>query len=121
MTSTIKQVGTVVKDIANGQVKGDKFEGGKTKTYGIKDGGVDNEKYRCYTSPHQAKALWVEPEAPFFVADSHRLLHAEKETEAIMEDVYKRQNTIRRLLSSLAARTSCQCSRKYHYYHTPET
>ena len=41
MTSTIKQVGTVVKDIANGQVKGDKFEGGKTKTYGIKDGGVD--------------------------------------------------------------------------------
>ena len=41
LTSTIKQVGTVVKDIANGQVKGDKFEGGKTKTYGIKDGGVD--------------------------------------------------------------------------------
>ena len=41
MTSTIKKVGTVVKDIANGQVKGDKFEGGKTKTYGIKDGGVD--------------------------------------------------------------------------------
>jgi len=49
--------------------------------------GVDNEKYRCYTSPHQAKALWVEPEAPFFVADSHRLLHAEKEKEAIMEEV----------------------------------
>jgi len=49
--------------------------------------GVDNEKYRCYTSPHQAKALWVEPEAPSFVADSHRLLHAEKEKEAIMEEV----------------------------------
>lgn len=41
MTSTIKQVGAVVKDIANDQVKGKKFEGGKTKTYGIKDGGVD--------------------------------------------------------------------------------
>ena len=41
MTSTIKKVGTVVKDIANGQLKGDKFEGGSTKTYGIKDGGVD--------------------------------------------------------------------------------
>ncbi len=27
--------------------------------------GVDNEKYRCYTPTHQAKALWVEPEAPF--------------------------------------------------------
>ena len=49
--------------------------------------GVDNEKYRCYTPTHQAKALWVEPEAPFFVADSHRLLHAEKEKEAIMEEV----------------------------------
>ena len=41
LTSTIKQVGAVVKDIANDQVKGKKFEGGKTKTYGIKDGGVD--------------------------------------------------------------------------------
>ena len=41
LTSTIKQVGTVVKDIANDQVKGKEFEGGKTKTYGIKDGGVD--------------------------------------------------------------------------------
>ena len=41
LTSTIKKVGTVVKDIANGQLKGDKFEGGSTKTYGIKDGGVD--------------------------------------------------------------------------------
>lgn len=36
-----QKVGTVVKDIANGQLKGDKFEGGSTKTYGIKDGGVD--------------------------------------------------------------------------------
>ncbi|AAV60486.1 hypothetical protein stu0808 [Streptococcus thermophilus LMG 18311] len=41
LTSTIKQVGTVVKDIANDQVKGKEFEGGKIKTYGIKDGGVD--------------------------------------------------------------------------------
>lgn len=41
LTSTIKQVGTVVKDISNAQLKGDEFEGGKTKTYGIKDGGVD--------------------------------------------------------------------------------
>ena len=30
-------------------------------------------------------------------------------------------NTIRRHLSSLAARTTCQCSRKYHYYHTTKT
>ena len=41
MTSTIKEVGEVVKDIANGQVKGDKFEGNTTRTYGLKDGGID--------------------------------------------------------------------------------
>lgn len=41
LTSTIKEVGEVVKDIANGQVKGDKFEGNTTRTYGLKDGGID--------------------------------------------------------------------------------
>lgn len=52
--------------------------------------GVDNEKYRCYTSPHQAKALWVEPEAPFFVADSHRLLHAENSFAEWRKSVWKK-------------------------------
>ena len=37
--------------------------------------GVDNEKYRCYTSPHQAKALWVEPKVPFFVAGNKIYFH----------------------------------------------
>ena len=41
LTSTIKEVGQVVNDIANRQLKGDKFEGNTTKTYGLKDGGVD--------------------------------------------------------------------------------
>ena len=41
LTSTIKEVGQVVKDIANRQLKGDKFEGNTTKTYGLKNGGVD--------------------------------------------------------------------------------
>ncbi|MBM7641859.1 BMP family lipoprotein [Streptococcus loxodontisalivarius] len=41
LTSTIKEVGTVVKDIANGQLDGDDFAGGTTKTYGLKDKGVD--------------------------------------------------------------------------------
>ncbi|MGT2907869.1 BMP family lipoprotein [Streptococcus dentiloxodontae] len=41
LTSTIKEVGTVVKDIANAQLDGEDFEGNKTTTYGLKDGGVD--------------------------------------------------------------------------------
>lgn len=41
MTSTIKEVGQVVKDIANGQLKDEKFGGNQTRTYGLKDGGVD--------------------------------------------------------------------------------
>lgn len=41
LTSTIKEVGQVVNNIANRQLKGDKFEGNTTKTYGLKDGGVD--------------------------------------------------------------------------------
>ncbi|MFC3932752.1 BMP family lipoprotein [Streptococcus dentapri] len=40
LTSTIKEVGTVVKDIANDQFDGKKFEA-KTTTYGLKDKGVD--------------------------------------------------------------------------------
>ena len=35
LTSTIKQVGNVVRDIANGQVKGETFNGGETETYEI--------------------------------------------------------------------------------------
>ncbi|MBM7636920.1 BMP family lipoprotein [Streptococcus saliviloxodontae] len=41
LTSTIKEVGTVVKDISNAQLKGEDFNGGETKTYGLKDKGVD--------------------------------------------------------------------------------
>ncbi|AXQ78719.1 BMP family ABC transporter substrate-binding protein [Streptococcus chenjunshii] len=41
LTSTIKEVGTVVKNISNAQLDGDKFEGGKITTYGLSDGGVD--------------------------------------------------------------------------------
>lgn len=41
LTSTIKQVGTVVKDISNDQLDGKKFPGDTTKTYGLKDKGVD--------------------------------------------------------------------------------
>ncbi|MFS9438230.1 BMP family lipoprotein [Streptococcus sobrinus] len=40
LTSTIKEVGTVVKDIANDQLDGKKFQA-KTTTYGLKDKGVD--------------------------------------------------------------------------------
>ncbi|MGT2929739.1 BMP family lipoprotein [Streptococcus dentasini] len=40
LTSTIKEVGTVVKDISNDQLDGKKFEA-KTTTYGLKDKGVD--------------------------------------------------------------------------------
>lgn len=41
LTSTIKEVGQVVHDISNNQLKGKKFNGNKTKTYGLADGGVD--------------------------------------------------------------------------------
>ena len=41
LTSTIKEVGSVVKDIANAQLKGEAFNGNKTTTYGLSDGGVD--------------------------------------------------------------------------------
>ena len=40
LTSTIKEVGTVVKDIANDELDGKKFQA-KTTTYGLKDKGVD--------------------------------------------------------------------------------
>jgi len=40
LASTLKKVGGTVKDIANKAAK-DKFPGGKTTTYGLKDGGVD--------------------------------------------------------------------------------
>ena len=40
LTSTIKEVGTVVKKISNNQLDGKKFEA-KTTTYGLKDKGVD--------------------------------------------------------------------------------
>ncbi|MGT2912607.1 BMP family protein [Streptococcus tangpeifui] len=40
LTSTVKEVGTVVKDIANDQLDGKKFQA-KTTTYGLKDKGVD--------------------------------------------------------------------------------
>lgn len=40
LTSTIKGVGTAVKDISE-QAKKDKFPGGKHLVYGLKDGGVD--------------------------------------------------------------------------------
>ncbi|KXT76631.1 BMP family lipoprotein [Streptococcus sp. DD12] len=41
LTSTIKEVGAVVKDISNNQLKGKAFDGNKTTTYGLKDGGID--------------------------------------------------------------------------------
>ena len=41
LTSTIKEVGQVVQDISNKQLKGEKFNGNTTKTYGLADGGVD--------------------------------------------------------------------------------
>ncbi len=41
LTSTIKKVGKVVQDLSNAQFKGKKFEGNKTTTYGLKDGGID--------------------------------------------------------------------------------
>lgn len=41
LTSTIKEVGQVVKDISNQQLKGKTFKGNTTKTYGLADGGVD--------------------------------------------------------------------------------
>ena len=40
MASSLKQVGKTVQDIANQTAKG-KFPGGKTITFGLKDGGVD--------------------------------------------------------------------------------
>ena len=40
LVSSLKKVGGTVKDIANKTAK-DKFPGGKTTTYGLKDGGVD--------------------------------------------------------------------------------
>lgn len=41
LTSTIKEVGQVVQDIANAQLSGDDFEGDTVKTYGLADNGVD--------------------------------------------------------------------------------
>ncbi|MEG2709260.1 MAG: BMP family protein, partial [Vagococcus sp.] len=43
LTSTLKGVGTVVKDIS-GKANEDKFPGGETLVYGLKDGGVDLTK-----------------------------------------------------------------------------
>ncbi|HCM88882.1 MULTISPECIES: BMP family protein [Vagococcus] len=43
LTSTLKGVGTVVKDIAT-KANEDKFPGGETLVYGLKDGGVDLTK-----------------------------------------------------------------------------
>ena len=40
LASSLKQVGKTVQDIANQTAKG-KFPGGKTTTFGLKDGGVD--------------------------------------------------------------------------------